>query len=206
MSMEKLVARAKPAVVSIHGPALSGSGFFVSDTGLIATSAHLAASQSELTVTLSTGQQLAARIVYLDSRTDIALLTVSSPAPGFSFPYLLLADPASIAQGGTVIAIGHPAAGMPFSVSKGIISAVGQLSSTGNETWIQTDAALNPGNSGGPLLNTLGEVVGITTEKPSQKAVVGIAFALSSVHLSAALNNYLPAKTSPVEKLAAPKQ
>jgi S1-C subfamily serine protease len=93
---------------------------------------------------------------------------------------------------------------MPFTVTKGIISAIGKLSPSGEETWIQTDAALNPGNSGGPLLDNRGEVVGITTERPVGKSVAGIAFALSSVHLSAALKDLSLTNSALVEKLSAP--
>jgi hypothetical protein len=204
LSPEELIARAKPAVVLLRGPQLSGSGFFVNDSGLIATNAHLTGSLTELTAILSTGQQLEAQVVYLNSDMDIALLHAPLPATGSSFPYLLLAEPGSIAQGDTVFAIGHPADGMPFSVTKGIISAVGKLSSSSDQTWIQTDAAINPGNSGGPLLNARGEVIGITTEKPSGNSAAGIAFALSAAHLSVALKDFSLNKNSVVEKLSSP--
>lgn len=204
MSPEDVIARIKPAVVVVLARNLSGSGFFVNDSGLIATNAHLAAPRSNLTVILSNGQPLEAHLVYADPRMDIAFLAVHPPSTGFSFPYLLLADPNSVLQGDTVFAIGHPAEGMPFSVTKGIVSAIGRLSLSGDETWIQTDAALNPGNSGGPLLNSRGEVVGITTERPAAKAVTGIAFALSAAHLSSALRDLSLAPSFPVEKLSSP--
>lgn len=199
---EDVISRIKPAVVVVLARNLSGSGFFVNDSGLIATNAHLVAPRSNLRVILSNGQPLEARLVYADPGTDIAFLAVHPPSSGFFFPYLLLADPNSVLQGDTVFAIGHPAEGMPFSVTKGIVSAIGKLSSSGDETWIQTDAALNPGNSGGPLLNSRGEVVGITTERPAAKAVRGIAFALSAAHLSAALRDLSLAPSFPVEKLS----
>ena len=204
LSTQEVLASAKTAVVSIHTPALSGSGFFVNDSGLIATNAHIVDSQSELKVFLSTGQPLDGTLVYNDTQTDIALVAVRASASGVHFPYLLLAGPASIAQGVTVIAIGHPAAGMGFSATKGIISAIGKIPSRGDVTWIQTDAAVNPGNSGGPLLNMRGEVVGITTEKSSEKGITGIAFALSAAQLSVALRDYSPSQPSAIEKLAAP--
>jgi hypothetical protein len=204
LSPEQVIARVKPAVVVLLGPNFSGSGFFVNDSGLIATNAHLTAPRSNLTVILSNGQPLEAHLVYVDSGIDIAFLVVHPPSTGFSFPYLLLADPNSVLQGDTVFAIGHPTEGMPFSVTKGIVSAVGKLSSSGDETWIQTDAALNPGNSGGPLLNSQGEVVGITTERPAGKVVAGIAFALSTAHLSAALKDLSLAQSFSVEKLSSP--
>ena len=204
LSPEEVIARVKPAVVVLLAPNFSGSGFFVNDTGLIATNAHLTARHLNLRVILSNGQQLESQLVYVDPEIDIAFLAVHPPSTGFSFPYLLLADPNSVLQGDTVFAIGHPAEGMPFSVTKGIVSAVGKLSSSVDETWIQTDAALNPGNSGGPLLNSRGEVVGITTERPAGKAVAGIAFALSTVHLSAALKDLSLAQGFSVEKLSSP--
>ncbi|HET6929601.1 MAG TPA: trypsin-like peptidase domain-containing protein [Candidatus Acidoferrum sp.] len=202
LSPEEVIARVKPAVVVLVAPTLSGSGFFVYDSGLIATSAHLTNSEVDLKAILWTGQQLKAHLVYVDPEKDIAFLTVQPPTSGLPFPYLLLADSNSVRQGDTVFAIGHPAGGMPFSVTKGIVSAVGKLSPSGDETWIQTDAALNPGNSGGPLLNSRGEVVGITTEKPAGNASAGIAFALSTVHLSAALKNLSQAQSFPLEKLS----
>lgn len=201
---EDVIARIKPAVVIVLAHNLSGSGFFVNDSGLIATNAHLAVPSSNLTVILSNGQPLEAHLVYADPGTDIAFLAVHPPSIGFSFAYLLLADPNSVLQGDTVFAIGHPAEGMPFSVTKGIVSAIGKLSPSGEETWIQTDAALNPGNSGGPLTNSRGEVVGMTTERPAAKAVTGIAFALSVTHLSAALRDLSLAPTFAVEKLSSP--
>ena len=204
LSPEGVIARAKPAVVALLAPNLSGSGFFVNDSGLIATNAHLTASLSNLRVILSNGQLLEAHLVYVDPGKDIAFLAVNPPSTSFSFPYLLLADPNSILQGDTVFAIGHPVEGMPYSVTKGIVSAVGKLSSSGDETWIQTDAALNPGNSGGPLLNSRGEVVGITTERPAGKAVIGIAFALSAAHLGAALRDLSVTQSFSVEKLSSP--
>ena len=202
VSPEEVIARVKPAVVVLVAPTFSGSGFFVNDSGLIATNAHLTTSGLDLTAILWNGQQLKAHLVYLDPGMDIAFLAVRPPTTGLPFPYLLLADSNSVRQGDTVFAIGHPAGGMPFSVTKGIVSAVGKLSSSGDETRIQTDAALNPGNSGGPLLNTRGEVVGITTERPAGKTVTGIAFALSTAHLSAALKDWSRAQSLSVEKLS----
>lgn len=204
LSPEEVIARVKPAIVVLVAPNLSGSGFFVNDSGLIATNAHLTTSGSDLSAILWNGQSLKTHLVYADPAMDIAFLLVQPPSTGFPLPYLLLADSSSVRQGDTVFAIGHPAGGMPFSVTKGIVSAVGKLSSSGDETWIQTDAALNPGNSGGPLLNSRGEVIGITTEKPAGKAVTGIAFALSTAHLSAALKDWSRVQSFPVEKLSSP--
>ena len=91
---------------------------------------------------------------------------------------------------------------MEFSYTKGIVSAVGEYPNAGPGTWIQTDAPINSGNSGGPLLNTKGEVIGITTLKLTRKNAVGIGFALSASNLLEILHRFYP-KTSPqIEKLA----
>jgi S1-C subfamily serine protease len=90
------------------------------------------------------------------------------------------------------VAIGNPGDAIPFSVTKGIVSAVGKFSSAGPGTWIQTDTPINPGNSGGPLLNVRGEVIGINTQKLIKKNVNGIGFALSSSDLLAVLERFYP--------------
>ncbi len=197
--LEELVARAKPAVVYLKGLSKAGSGFFVTDTGVIATNAHLVRGEESLLTVLSSGQQLEAKVVYIDGDLDIALAKV----PGSHFPHLKLADPASIQQGESVLAIGNPGDAMFFSVTRGIVSAVGKFSRAGPGTWIQTDTPINPGNSGGPLLNSKGEVIGINTQKIIKSSVTGIGFALSSSELLAVLHHFYPDNEPPPEKLSA---
>src|SRR5712664_3391244 len=144
LSLEELVRQAKPAVVYLKGVEYSGSGFFVTGTGIIVTNAHLARGEETLLALLSNGQQLEAKVVHVDPELDIAL-----------------ADATSVHQGENVLAIGNPGDAMLFSVTKGIVSAVGTFPNAGPGTWIQTDTPINPGNSGGPLLNSRGEVIGI---------------------------------------------
>jgi serine protease Do len=91
-----------------------------------------------------------------------------------------------------VLAIGNPGDAMLFSVTKGIVSAVGKFPEAGPGTWIQTDTPINPGNSGGPLLNARGEVIGINTQKLIKKNVTGIGFALSATDLLDALRRFYP--------------
>jgi serine protease Do len=93
---------------------------------------------------------------------------------------------------------------MLFSVTKGIVSAVGKFPNAGPGTWIQTDAPINPGNSGGPLLNAQGEVIGINTQKLIKKNVTGIGFALSSTDLLNVLHRFYPDTQSVAEKLSSP--
>jgi serine protease Do len=138
---------------------------------------------------LPSGQQAEAKIVYIDPEVDIALAKVY----GTGFQHLSLADISTVRQGKTVVAIGNPGEGMPFSVTKGIGSAVSRTADTSHRTWIQTDAAINPGNSGGPLLNGYGEVVGISTAKIVKKDVQNIGFALSFSDLLAVVHRFYPA-------------
>lgn len=188
LSLEELARRTKPAVVYLKGLEYSGTGFFVTGTGVIATNAHLARGEESLLALLPGGQQLEAKVVYLDADLDIALVKVE----GKDFPHLALADAATVKQGEEVLAIGNPGDAMLFSVTKGIVSAVGIFANAGPGTWIQTDTPINPGNSGGPLLNTRGEVIGINTQKLIKKNVTGIGFALSASDLLEVLHRFYP--------------
>src|SRR5271163_2250984 len=188
LSMEELVRRTKPAVVYLKGLDKAGSGFFVTETGVIATNAHVARGEETLLTLLPGGQQLEAKVVYIDADMDIALAKVD----GTAFPRLPLADAATIRQGESVLAIGNPGDAMLFSATKGIVSAVGKFANAGPGTWIQTDTPINPGNSGGPLLNNRGEVIGISTLKLVKKNVTGIGFALSATDLLEVLHHFYP--------------
>jgi serine protease Do len=192
LSREELIKRTKPAVVCLNGSDKSGSGFFVTSTGVIATNAHVARGEESLLATLPGGQQFQAKVVYVDDDLDIALAKVNAPAGSPEFPHLMLADVTSVRQGESVIAIGNPGEGLLFSVTKGIVNAVGKSSKNGPGTWIQTDAIVNPGNSGGPLVNSRGEVIGINTLKVVKEGFSHIAFALSSSDLLEVLHRFYP--------------
>jgi serine protease Do len=194
LSLEEVVRRTKPAVVYLKGLHKSGTGFFITETGVIATNAHVARDEESLLTVLPDGLQLEAKVVYIDGELDIALLKVA----GNKFPCLTLADAALVQQGESVFAIGNPGDAMLFSVTKGIVSAVGEFAGAGPGTWIQTDTPINPGNSGGPLLNSRGEVIGINTQKLVKKNVTNIGFALSASDLLKVLRSFYPAAaTSP---------
>src|SRR6266852_6033572 len=154
----------------------------------LATDAPLARGEESLLARLPGGQQLQAKVVYIDPELDIALAKVE----GSNFPHLVLAHSSTVRQGESVIAIGNPGDAMLFSVTKGIVSAVGKLDTEGPGTWIQTDAPINPGNSGGPLLNARGEAIGINTRKVVKKNVTGISFALSATDLLEVLHRFYP--------------
>jgi S1-C subfamily serine protease len=198
LSLEELVSRTKPAVVFLKSLTKSGTGFFITATGVIATNAHLARGEEALLATLPNGTQLEAKIVYVDPDLDIALAKM----PGEGFPHLPLAEAATVRQGESVLAIGNPGDAMLFSVTKGIVSAIGRFDAAGPGTWIQTDAPINPGNSGGPLLNSRGEVIGINSQKLIKKNVTGIGFALSASDLLEVLHRFYPTGPNPSESIA----
>ncbi len=192
LSLEEIVRRTKPAVDYLKALDKSGTGFFVTDTGVIATNAHVARGDSSFVAVLPDGVQLDAKIVFIDADLDIALAKVASPSPDYIFPHLPLADATIVRQGEAVLAIGNPGDAMLFCVTKGIVSAIGKFSAAGPGTWIQTDAPINPGNSGGPLVNTRGEVIGLNTLKLIKKNVNGIGFALSSNDLLPVCGDSIP--------------
>jgi S1-C subfamily serine protease len=158
-----------------------GSGFVIDKAGHIVTNEHVVAGASSVQVSFSDNEKIKARIVGEDAATDIAVLQVSAPARALK--PLPLGDSDAVRVGDEVIAIGNPL-GYDRSVTSGIVSAVGREIQSPNASpighVIQTDAALNHGNSGGPLLNADGQVVGVNAQiAPSaSNANIGIGFAI----------------------------
>jgi serine protease Do len=201
LKLEEVVALVKPSVVYLEGSKKSGTGFLVTNTGVIATNAHVAREEESLHARLSGGVELTADVAYIDDSLDIALLKVE----GANFPHLVLADTATVRQGQEVLAVGNPGQAMLFSVTKGIVSGIDEFPKAGEGTWIQTDAQLNPGNSGGPLVNMQGEVIGIATLRLVGENTSGIGFALSASDLIRVLHDLYPKENVLTEKLAVPK-
>ena len=136
-----------------------GAAFFISKDGYLVTNHHVIADASRISITLNDRRELDATLVGSDERTDVAVLKVN----GANFPELKVGNVSQLKVGEPVLAIGSPF-GFDFSASAGIVSAKSR--NMGGETsipYIQTDAALNPGNSGGPLFNQRGEVVGVNS-------------------------------------------
>ncbi|VFR38814.1 HtrA protease/chaperone protein [plant metagenome] len=150
-----------------------GSGFFISDDGYILTNNHVVADANEIFVTLTDGREFKAKVIGTDERTDVALIKVD--AKGMAT--LPIGDVKALKKGQWVLAIGSPF-GLDSTVTSGIVSAIGR--DTGEYLpFIQTDVAVNPGNSGGPLLNLGGEVVGINSQIVSRSGgFMGISLAI----------------------------
>ncbi len=154
-----------------------GSGFIISADGYIVTNNHVIAEADEIRIELYTGGELVAELVGTDPRTDIALLKVTSDEP---LPFVEFGDSDAARVGEWVVAIGNPL-GQGFSVSSGIISARNRTLQGSYDDFIQTDAAINRGNSGGPLFDLNGEVIGVNTAILSPNGgSIGIGFAMSS--------------------------
>ena len=155
-----------------------GSGFVISADGYIITNNHVIEKADTIEITFSDGRTLDATIVGRDRDSDIAVLKVASRTP---LPFVDLADSDSAEVGDWVIAIGNPL-GFGGSVSAGIISATGRDLNTGrSDNFIQTDAAINQGNSGGPLFNLNGQVIGVNTAIISQSGgSIGLGFSVPS--------------------------
>jgi serine protease Do len=152
-----------------------GSGFIIRDDGLIVTNRHVIAGARTVQVKLADGREFPAKVIGADAATDIALLRVSAGI----LPALRLGSSENIAVGEAVIAIGNPF-GLGQSVTAGIISARGRtLEADPYIDFLQTDAAINAGNSGGPLLSTDGDVIGVTSVIFSPNGgSVGLGFAI----------------------------
>ena len=154
-----------------------GSGFVISEDGYIVTNNHVIEGADEIEVEFFSGERLKAKLVGTDPKTDIALLKVESDKP---LPFVSFGNSDLMRVGDWVMAMGNPL-GQGFSVSAGIVSARGRQLSGSYDDFIQTDAAINRGNSGGPLFNMDGQVVGVNTAILSPNGgSIGIGFSMSS--------------------------
>jgi S1-C subfamily serine protease len=201
LSIAEVVELVKPSVVYLEGLNHTGTGFFVTDTGVIATNAHLVRGEDFLMATLPGSVRFKAKVAFIANDVDIAFLKID----GGIFPRLTLAETSTVRQGQDVLAVGNPGQAMLFSVTKGVVSAIHGFPSAGPGIWLQTDAPINPGNSGGPLVNMQGEVVGITTSKPTGGNTSGIGFALSASDLIRTLRNFYPRENVLTEQITGPK-
>jgi serine protease Do len=186
-----VISRVRPSVVAITTQATgyslfggaftqegAGSGWILTQDGMIVTNNHVIDGAISITVTMENGNNFPAQVIKTDSATDLALIKIKAQ----DLPALKIGNSAGLQVGDWVVAIGN-SLGMGISATKGIVSALDVSISTSSrdtlKNLIQTDAAINPGNSGGPLVNLRGEVIGINSIKVSQVGVEGMGYAIS---------------------------
>ena len=188
-SVVDIVEKARAGVVRITGTTGSGSGFVVDSTGYILTNEHVIRNNLGLTAVFADGSRLTPDIVSVDEELDVALLRISSARSLTALPFA-----SSVRVGEEVVALGYPLHDHAelqgrVTVTKGIVSSFRRI---GDVAYVQTDAALNRGNSGGPLLNLRGEVVGMVTTGLPKDIAEGITFAVRHDTLT----EYLSAPTA----------
>ena len=184
-----------------------GSGFIIDQNGKVITNYHVVEGQKRIFVITHDSKIFKAKVVRESAEDDLAVLEIESLSRNFRFMKIGDSDTLEVAE--PVIAIGNPF-GLSFTVTSGIVSAVGRTTPDGKEGLIQTDAAVNPGNSGGPLINMNGEVIGINTMIYTSRGggFMGVAFAVpinkAKVLLASAPEGkshvYLGVKLSTLEK------
>jgi len=156
----------------------TGSGVIISEDGYIVTNNHVIKDASEIEITLNNKKSYPAKLIGTDSKMDIALLKIDAKE---KLPYTVFANSDSVKIGEWVLAVGNPY-NLTSTVTAGIVSAKARdLDTSGIQSFIQTDAAVNPGNSGGALVNTRGELIGVNTMISSMTgSYVGYSFAVPS--------------------------
>ncbi len=168
------------SVVTIRTDISQGTGFIIDEKGFVITNHHIIDGAKAAAIITSDGESHRVSLVGSNEQMDVSLLKIEG-----DYQELELGNSDEINIGEKVIAIGNPL-GLQFSVSEGIVSATSRAGPSGITAYIQTDAALNPGNSGGPLINTQGEVIGINNFKIGEGESLG--FALESNYLEDTIN------------------
>ncbi len=197
-TVTQIVQQVAPAVVTVVGTVqyqtgfwgqtatgeVSGSGVFISDAGLLLTNNHVVERAANLKIILTDGSERPVTLVGTDRYSDLAVLKAEGAVPAWA----AIGNSSLLDPGETVIAIGSPLGEFTNSVTVGVVSATGRSIDSGNgyrvEDLIQTDAAINEGNSGGPLVNLAGEIVGLNTmvvrQSDSGTVTEGLGFAVAS--------------------------
>ncbi len=171
----KIIEGVLPSVVSISTDKGLGSGVFIADNGYIVTNSHVIASANYIRIYTNDKKIYAANVFGSDDSVDIAVLKINA-----SYAPLQFDNSAEIKVGEKVIALGNPK-GLDFTVTEGIISATNRKIGSSNIGYIQIDVPLNPGNSGGPLVNTRGKIIGINNLKLGGLESLGFAIPSNTV-------------------------
>ena len=188
-SLATLFERVSPTVVSIQALKINkakpqrrfetvvGSGVVIEREGQVLTNAHVVDGAASLSVTLDSGARTPARVLGMDTVTDLALLRIETPSP---VPVARLGDSSALHVGDEVVAIGNPM-GLEQTMTRGIVSGLNRiLPGLAEQPMIQTDAPINPGNSGGPLVDRCGAVVGINTFISEEANSIGFALPINA--------------------------
>lgn len=193
LSITEIVAQGKPAVVAIDTETTvatpfgrnsiipsAGSGFIISADGYVVTNHHVISGAQSIRVTLDNGDTYEASLAGSDPANDIAVLKID----GKDLPTVQLGESSDLEVGELAVAIGNPLGELSGTVTAGIISALDRTITVDGQdmTLLQTDAAINAGNSGGALFNSFGEVIGINTAKNSGSGIEGLGFAIPIDH------------------------
>jgi serine protease Do len=194
------VERVGPAVVTVLGASSfggvsSGSGVIISEDGYVLTNNHVIENTTQIAIILADGTQLPAELAGSDPFSDLAVLKADGPMPAVA----QLGNSDTLKPGESVLAIGSPLGDFKNTVTVGVISATGRRLDSGRgyfmEDMIQTDAAINEGNSGGPLVNLAGQVIGLNTlvlrGSSSGTVVEGLGFAVASNTIQAIANSII---------------
>ena len=189
LSLEDVISRSMPAVVRVEAGSGFGTGFFVAPDTIL-TNVHVVSGNSTVTIRRPGGATQSAHVEFTAPELDIAVMRVSSPDP--NQPTLTMGSGMHARAGQEVITLGTPM-GLQNTVTRGIVSAVREV---GGLTLVQTDAAVNPGNSGGPLLDRAGEVIGITSMGMRSAVAQGLSFAIAIEHAQALLAGRRPAPSA----------
>ncbi|TXB63036.1 trypsin-like serine protease [Phaeodactylibacter luteus] len=181
-SMNAILDQIREVVIQIATPYSTGTGFYLKEAGVVVTNNHIVHDNREAVVQGEKLPRQLSRVVYADPKFDLAFLEVSGTE---GLPALDIFGAGALHEGETVVSIGHPF-GLQFSVTQGVISSTNR--EVEGVRYIQHDAALNPGNSGGPLINTKGQVIGVNTLSMEQSDNIG--FSLPAVYLQQALSEF----------------
>lgn len=193
MSTVEIASKVSPATVSVLAEVVynagfgdasfeaSGSGFVISDDGYIVTNYHVISGASNVSVVIpGYGEPIEAEVVGTDSKMDIAVLKVITEE---KLPHIILGDSDLLQVGELAVAIGNPFGELAGTVTVGVISALNREITIDSTvyTLLQTDASINSGNSGGPLVNSYGEVIGVTNAKMNSAEGIGFAIPINNV-------------------------
>ncbi|MCZ6867399.1 MAG: trypsin-like peptidase domain-containing protein, partial [Chloroflexi bacterium] len=192
LTAQEVTAQVRGAVVRVETNLGSGSGFIIDSNGLIVTNNHVISDATEITIFLEDGTSFEGSVLGRDLVHDLAVVQIDAT----DLPTMSLGDLSQLPLASEVIVAGYPLGVTDLTITTGLVSSIKDDLGR-NIIWVQTDAAVNPGNSGGPILNLRGEVVGIVTAKFVDITIEGVGFAISINTIKLYLEILLQGETIP---------